>query len=76
MVCNCRGIVHSGQERQIQLFKEPILPMTSLADRLIQGHRAIAIRELNRSGHQSAFDFFYHRFGHNLDLLDLRFSQS
>jgi len=47
MVCNCRGIVHSGQERQIQLFEEPILPMTSLADRLIQGHRAIAIHELN-----------------------------
>jgi hypothetical protein len=40
--------VHSGKERQIQLFEEPILPMTSLADRLIKGHRAIAIGELKR----------------------------
>ena len=76
MVCNCRGIVHSGQERQIQLLKEPIPPMTNLADRLIQGHRAIAIGERKRSGRQSTFDFFYHLLGHELDLLDLRFSQS
>ena len=75
MVCSCRGlIVHSGKERQIQLFEEPILPMTSLADRLIQGHRAIAIRERKRSGNQSAFDFFNHLFGRELDLLGFRFS--
>jgi len=36
-MCNCRVTVHSGQERQIQLFEERNLPMTSLADRLIQG---------------------------------------
>jgi len=41
-VCSCRVIVHSGQERQIQLFEERILPMTSLADRQIQGHELFA----------------------------------
>ncbi len=38
-MCNCRVIVHSGKERQIQLFKEGIVQITSLADLLIQGHQ-------------------------------------
>jgi hypothetical protein len=49
--------VHSGKERQIQLFEELILQITSLADLLIQGHRAIAILEFKRSWNQSIFDF-------------------
>jgi len=49
--------VDSRQERQIQFLKEGIVEITSLADLLIQGHRAIAILEFKRSWNQSIFDF-------------------